>query len=80
MLPATNPGDSPLLPPPAACRRQHVLHPKEGAEGGRGAEAEQGEPVPVVRVQRTRSGRVHEYPALAGDIHPAQISKAFRCG
>lgn len=35
--------------------------------------------MPIVRIERGRGGQPHEYPALPGDIHPAQISKAIRC-
>lgn len=68
------PPPRPALPCPP--RRQRVL-----PGGGRQHPAEKAgqEAVPIVRIERGRGGKPHEYPALPGDIHPAQISKAIRC-
>lgn len=68
------PPPRPALPCPT--RRQRVL-----PGGGRQHPAEEAgqEAVPIVCIERGRGGKPHEYPALPGDIHPAQISKAIRC-
>ncbi|KAL4855902.1 Late embryogenesis abundant protein [Chlorella vulgaris] len=68
--------------------KQHVLHPPGSPRSGLshrhpsgvGSSVEEGvvgQPEVAV-VQRTGSGRVHEYSALPGDLHPAQLAKAAK--
>jgi hypothetical protein len=77
-----------LLPHTIAACRQHVLHPPGSPRSGLpprhpsgvGSSVEEGvvgQPEVAV-VQRTGSGRVHEYSALPGDLHPAQLAKAAK--
>ena len=71
-----DPAAPPPRPRPTPPRRQRVL---PGGGGRTAAEAGQEEDVPIERIERGRGGKPHEYPALPGDLHPAQTSKAIRC-
>ncbi|EFN53073.1 hypothetical protein CHLNCDRAFT_137371 [Chlorella variabilis] len=58
--------------------KQHVLRSPPGSPRA-GTPQPAGHPEPeVVVVRRTGSGRVHEYSALPGDLHPAQLARAAR--
>lgn len=82
-------GDAAAPPGRPACRRrQHMLlggSPRPGSPSAAAARAGSGEGPEFVRAEagRQHGGRAphpHEWAALPGDIHPAQLAKAVRSG